>query len=268
MAFCFCPLRSGSSGNALFVQAGSTRVLVDAGLSGRAVERALAEIGADPTTIQAILITHEHSDHIAGAGILSKRWNIPVYATEKTWLAMDHKTCMRGAAPSNRVAFAPDEAFYVRDLAVAPFAIPHDAADPVGFSLMHGNRKICIATDLGHISGGWMRALAGADLALLEANHDPDMLRACPRYHPSLKARILGRRGHLSNEDSGAALTQLAETGLRHVILGHLSGETNTPALAYETVCATLREAGIAPGGDVQVDMAHRDRIGKFYEIQ
>lgn len=267
MPFCFCPLRSGSSGNALFVQAGEARILVDAGLSGRAVERALAEIGAAPDTLSAILVSHEHSDHIAGAGILSRRFNLPVYATEGTWLAMDDKPCMRGVALENRRLIASDASFYIRDIAVSPFSIPHDAADPVGFALHYGGRKICIATDIGHIAGSWLRALHGADLVLLEANHDPDLLRASTRYHARLKARILGKRGHLSNHDSGAALTELAEGGLRNVILGHLSAETNSPELAYGTVTAALLAAGIQPGKDMQVDMAWRDRIGTYYEI-
>lgn len=267
MSYYFCPLRSGSSGNALFVQAGPVRVLVDAGLSGKAVESALAEIDVAADTLNAILVTHEHSDHIAGAGVLSRRYGLPVYATEGTWLAMENKACMKGVALQNRIAFANDASFYVRDLAVSPFSIPHDAADPVGFSLLHGGRKICIATDLGHIASGWMGALQDADLVLLEANHDPDMLRASTHYHARLKARIMGKRGHLSNDDSGTALTELVEAGLRRVILGHLSAETNSPELAYSTVCAALTEAGVKVGGDVQVDMAWRNRTGHLYEI-
>lgn len=267
MALCFCPLRSGSSGNVLFVQAGNTRVLVDAGLSGRAVERALDEIGVTMDTISAILVTHEHSDHIAGAGILSKRHDIPVYATEGTWAAMDTKACMKGVTLKNRRMFESGGDFYVQDLAVASFAIPHDAADPVGFALMHGGRKLCVATDLGHIEKGWIQAVSGADLVLLEANHDPELLRASTRYHARLKSRILGRKGHLSNGDSGTALTTLVESGLTHVVLGHLSAETNTPELAHKTVCDTLTAAGIKPGNDIRVDMAWRDRIGHFYEI-
>ncbi len=267
MPFCFCPLRSGSSGNALFVQAGVTRVLVDAGLSGRAVERALKDIGVAPDTLSAILLTHEHSDHIQGVGVLSRRFDLPVYATEGTWGALEGKPGMEGVAPKNRIAFAAGEGFYVRDLAVSPFSIPHDAADPVGFSLMYGNQKLSIATDIGHISPGWMNALHGADLALLESNHDPSMLRMSARYPARLKARILGKRGHLSNPDCGKALCQLVKLGLRHVILGHLSAETNTPALALDTVCAVLEEEGIRPQDDVSVDLAYRDRTGRFYEI-
>lgn len=267
MSFCFCPLRSGSSGNALFVQAGGVRVLVDAGLSGKAVERAMGDIGATPDTLGAILITHEHTDHTAGVGVLSRRWDLPVYATEDTWIAMEAKGCLGEVALKNRRTFANDQDFYVGDLAVSPFSIPHDAADPVGFALYHAGRKLCVATDLGHISHGWMKAIEGSDLVLLEANHDPDLLRASTRYHARLKSRILGKRGHLSNADSGSALTELAELGLRHVILGHLSAETNTPELAHSTVCERLQEAGIRPGDDIQVDLAYRDRTGGLYEI-
>ena len=264
----FCPLRSGSNGNALLAQGGGTRVLIDAGLSGREMERLLGERGTGPDTLQGILISHEHSDHIKGAGILSKRWNLPVYATEATWAAMEGKPGIDGVALKNRRTFAPGEDFYIRDLAISPFSIPHDAADPVGFSVLYGGRKLCVATDLGHIDSGWMRALAGANLVLLESNHDPDLLRSHARYPARLKVRILGRNGHLSNADCGSALTRLAQAGLTHVILGHLSGETNTPALAYETVVQVLRESGVSAGKDILVDLAYRDRTGGLYTIE
>ncbi|MDR0929553.1 MAG: MBL fold metallo-hydrolase [Oscillospiraceae bacterium] len=262
MSFCFCPLRSGSGGNALFVQAGRARVLVDAGLSGKKIECALGEIGIAPETLTGIIISHEHSDHIQGAGVLSRRYDLPLYATEGTWRAMGDQR----VADKNRRVFAVGEDFFIRDLAIAPFAIPHDAAEPVGFSLLHAGRKICIATDLGHIAPGWTQALRGADLVLLEANHDPDRLRASIRYSAHLKARILGRQGHLSNGDCGQVLVQLAQSGLRHAILGHMSEETNTPELAFDTVSAALQEAGVRPQ-DMRVDLAYRDRTGGLYEV-
>lgn len=267
MPFCFCPLRSGSSGNSLFVEGGRTRVLVDAGLSGRMIERALCDLSVSPDTLQAILITHEHSDHIKGAGILSRRYDVPVYATESTWLAMEEKPDFSGIALKNRRVFVPEEDFYIGDLAVSPFPIPHDAADPVGFALMHRGKKICVATDLGHIAAGWMKALVDSDLLLMESNHDPDMLRSHMRYPAMLKRRILGAKGHLSNEDCGLAISRLVKKGLCNVILGHLSGETNTPELAKQTVCSVLVNEGIRPGIDVQVDMALRDQMGKLYQV-
>lgn len=267
MSFCFCPLRSGSSGNSLYVQAGHTRILVDAGLSGKTVEQALCDLAVSPGTLQAILITHEHSDHIKGAGILSRRYDLPVYATEGTWIAMESKPGMDGIALRNRRVFASDEDFYIGDLAVSPFSIPHDAADPVGFALLHTGRKLCVATDLGHIAAGWMKALSGADLLLMESNYDPDMLRDHHWYSSMLKKRIQGNRGHLSNGDCGVALSRLVKMGLCHVILGHLSAETNTPELARSTVCDALASEGIQPGVDVQVDIALRDCMGRLYTI-
>ncbi len=268
MSFCFCPLRSGSSGNALFVQAGGVRILVDAGLSARTVEQALRDIGAAPDTLGGILVTHEHSDHIRGVGILSKRWALPVYATEKTWAAMKSKPGINGVALKNRRAFAPFQDFYIRDLAVSPFSIPHDAADPVGFSLLYGSRKICVATDLGHVANGWMRALSGANLVLIEANHDPRLLQASARYPERLKRRILGNKGHLSNQDCGEALSRLVEEGVRHAILGHMSAETNTPELAKETILTALITRKIRIGTDIQVDLALREETGSFYTIE
>lgn len=267
MSFCFCPLRSGSSGNALLVQAGSVRVLVDAGLTGRALSESLAQLSATPDSLSAILISHEHSDHICGVGVISRRHDLPVYATEKTWAAMDTKKSIGQIAPKNRRLLCANEDLYIHDLCVSPFSIPHDAADPVGFSILYGGKKLCIATDIGHLSDSWMHALTGANLLLLEANHDLDMMARSTRYPAVLKRRILGRRGHLSNADSGKAISMLVESGLSHVILGHLSAETNTPAIAEQTVCAALLSCGITPHKDVRVDIAHRDRIGNLYTL-
>lgn len=267
MSIAFCPLRSGSSGNSLFVSAGGANLLLDAGLSGKTVEEALRAAGGDPTQLCGILVSHEHSDHIKGVGVLSRRYDLPVYATEKTWLAMENKPGMQNIALKNRRVFTANESFYIRNLAVTPFSIPHDAADPVGFALESDGRKLCVATDLGHIAKGWMTAVSGADLLLLESNHDPDMLFASERYTSALKARIYGTRGHLSNDDCGKALVRLAETGVRNVILGHLSQETNNPELAFNTVCRTLCDNGIKPQEDLRVDLAWRDRMGGYYEI-
>lgn len=267
MPLYFSPLRSGSSGNALYVGTDRTRVLVDAGLSGRMVEGALRGVEVDPATLQAILVTHEHSDHIKGVAILSRRYNLPVYATEGTWLALERKPGFDAVALKNRRVFTAGEGFYIGDLTVCPFPIPHDAADPVGFSLLNGGRKLCVATDIGHVASPWMQAVKGADLALLESNHDPRLLQASVRYPAVLKRRILGKRGHLSNADCGEALIQLFASGLRHAILGHLSAETNTPALARETVLTTLLRERIRPGVDVQVDLAPRDACGGYYAL-
>jgi len=266
LSFYFCPLRSGSSGNVLFAQAGDVRLLIDAGLSGRMVESLLQEVQAPPDTFSGILVTHEHSDHIKGVGILSKRFHLPVYATEGTWLEMESKGNGSGILPENRRIIQAGERFFIHDLCVEPFSIPHDAREPVGYSLLYGGHKVSIATDLGHLSPSWLKAVEGADLLLLEANHDPSLLQVS-RYPARLRTRIAGQRGHLSNEECGAALARLYKTGVRRAILGHLSGETNLPELAYNTVCQVLDDHGISVGGHMLVDMAWREKTGGLYEI-
>lgn len=265
MSMFFCPLYSGSSGNCLFVQNGSTRLLIDAGKSGKTITDALEKIGAAPETISGLLITHEHSDHIQGVGVLARKYGIPVYATSDTWFAMDGKV---GKIPGDlRREIAPGQGFYLGDLCVEPFSIPHDAADPVGYRLWGGNISISTATDLGHFSESVYSAIRGSDMVLLESNHDPDMLKRNPHYSASLKYRILGNLGHLSNESCADALVKLITGGTRHVLLGHLSGENNTPELAM-TVSRTVTEReGILPGRDVDLGVAYRDRIGKVYQL-
>lgn len=266
MEMTFCPLFSGSSGNALFVQAGRTRVLIDAGKPGKTITEALGSIGVEPQTLDAILITHEHSDHIAGAGVMARRYRLPVYATVETWAAMDAKV---GAIPTNlRRTFDKKQDFYLGDLGVVPFAIPHDAADPVGYRLWCGGVSIATATDLGHFSKAVGQAVAGSSLVLLESNHDPDMLKRNPYYSAYLKQRILSNRGHLSNEACADALLQLVESGVRNVILGHLSGENNLPELALGTSERRAQEAGLRLGQDLNLDLAWRDRVGSVYTLK
>ena len=262
----FCPLYSGSSGNALFCQYGNTRLLIDAGKSGKTIEDALASIGADIRTISGVLITHEHSDHISGAGVLARKYNLPLYATRETWVAMEDKV---GKIPPGMVReIEAGRDFWLGDIGVVPFSIPHDAADPVGFRLYGGNLSISTATDLGHFSENVYANVAGSTLVLLESNHDPDMLRANPHYSQMLKARILGDRGHLSNEACSRALLRLIGAGTAEIILGHLSGENNSPALAGRTAAAALKREGIRPEEDVRVRIALRDEVGSVYILK
>lgn len=264
MPFVFCPLYSGSGGNALYLAAGDTRLLIDAGMPAKRVLASLETLGVAAETLNGILITHEHSDHIRGAGPLSRKLNLPIYASTGTWDAMEGK--LGEIAPRNQRAFRAGEDFYVRDIGVEPFAIPHDAADPVGFCLLHKGRKVVVATDLGRIETNWMRAASGADLLLIESNHDLRMLET-GSYPQRLKTRIRGRNGHLSNADCGKALCELASTGVRTSILGHLSPENNLPELAYQTVQDALAAQGIRCGQDFHLDIAWRDRIGTYYTI-
>ena len=261
----FCPLYSGSSGNALFVQYGETRVLIDAGKSGRMITEALAFIGEDPKNLDAILVTHEHTDHVAGVGILARKLHVPVYATGGTWRGMGWKV---GDIPADQQrVFEAGESFFIGKLEVAPFAIPHDANEPVGFRLWGGEHSIATATDLGYFPKELLDRVGGADLVLLESNHDPDMLMANDHYSQALKKRILGRRGHLSNEACAEAAVLLRDTGVRNLILGHLSGENNTPRLALETTEARCEIEGMKLGEDIRIDVAYRDRVGAVYTI-
>jgi len=264
MDFRVCSLFSGSSGNSTYIGTEKTHILVDAGLPGRNIIAGLKEIGIDGRELKGILITHEHSDHIRGAGILSRKFNLPIYANEGTWEAMDSK--IGKVASNNRRIFTNNMDFYMDDINVQPYEIPHDAADPVGFSLYFQNKKISITTDLGHTNSKIIKTVMDSDLVILEANHDLDMLKAGP-YPMYLKKRILGKKGHLSNEDSGKTLLELIKGRVTHVLLAHLSKQNNYPQLAYQTVVDILESNGVRVGQDILVDMTYRDRASNFYHI-
>lgn len=266
MRFTFCPLYSGSSGNALFIGAGNTRVLIDAGMTGKAIEEALRQIGVLPETLNGIAVTHEHSDHVKGVGIISRKYHVPVYANERTWNAMART--VGNVAPGNRRIFSDEEDFYIGDLALFPFSIPHDAADPVGYRVYYGGRSVATATDMGYVKKSVVKTLAGVDVLLLESNHDPDLLMRNPHYSLYLKQRILGNHGHLSNLASAEGLLALMDTGVREVVLGHLSGENNTPELAMATHTERLSQAGARVGEDVRLSVAWRDRVSRKFEIE
>lgn len=253
MPMTFCPLCSGSSGNASYLEAGGVRLLIDAGVTGKRMTELLHEIDIQAHTIDAILVTHEHSDHISGVGVLSRKYNIPIYADAACFEKMLPSI---GEIPArNRRVFEPDHEFYIKTVRVLPFSIPHDCAHPVGYALCCGGRKVSVMTDIGHVTGAMMDAVADSDLLLIEANHDVDMLKA-GSYPYALKQRILGGTGHLCNEDSGLVLAKLHERGIKNVILGHLSNENNTPELALVTVKTVLEEAGVAD--DMFVTVAER----------
>ncbi len=266
MEMYFCPLYSGSSGNALFCQYGDTRLLIDAGKPGKAIAEALESIGVKPETISGVLITHEHTDHIAGAGVLARKYKWPIYATPGTWRGIGDK--IGRVSPELKQEITPGREFYLGDIGVTPFGIPHDAAQPVGFRLWGGSLSISTATDLGVFTDEVYRHIAGSSLVLLESNHDPEMLRSNPHYAPALKQRILSDRGHLSNDACAQALLRLIAGGTGSVILGHLSGENNTPGLARRVSEKALDREGIRPGRDVGLQVALRDQVGEVYCIR
>lgn len=259
----FCPLYSGSSGNALLVLADGAAILVDAGLPGRVVAEALAAAGVAPEQLSGILVTHEHSDHVKGVGILARRYRLPVYANAGTWRGM---LPLIGEIPPAQVrVFETERDFYLGGVNVLPYKTPHDANESVGFVFQSGGSKLSILTDAGHINERMLDAVSGSGLILIESNHDVEMLKA-GRYPFPLKRRILGDEGHLSNDACGAALTALYGRGVRRAVLGHLSRENNFESLALETVRAALRASDV-PDEAFALSVAHRDRVGEVYEV-
>lgn len=257
----FIPLCSGSSGNATYIEAGDQRILVDAGVSCRRLCGFLEQVGADPRHLSAVLVTHEHTDHTKGLAVLSKKYNVPIYANADTWGAL-WRQCP-GIPPSNAVTFESDEDFYLGNVCVHPFTTPHDAVHSVGYTFRYNGKKGAVCTDIGHVDKRLLELLSGSDVLLLEANHDVDMLMAGP-YPYALKQRILSGRGHLCNEDCGRALVQLRATGVKNVLLGHLSSENNYPPLAIATVRGVLEEAGIT---DVSLALCLKDTPAGVFEV-
>lgn len=259
----FVTLASGSGGNAALVSCGQTHILLDAGISARRITTALRALGVDPHRLSGVLITHEHADHISGLATLTKQLNLPVYATAPTLDALAVKV---PAIAHNRLGrfFAPGESFPLGELWVEPFATSHDAVCSVGYAISGGDSRLVLCTVLGYISPTVERAVAGCDLLVCEANHDEEWVRTGP-YPYYLKQRVLGRRGHLSNE-AGAQLALLAaQSGARAIVLAHLSAENNTPAHALEVVGRALRQAGF--GDSVTLEAAPRKEPGRVYHL-
>lgn len=246
-------LRSGSRGNASLVSGGNTKLLVDCGVSGKSVTSALADVDVYPDDISAIAVTHEHIDHIAGIGVMMRRYHIPVWANAATWAAMESQVGKIDKSLVN--IFDNDSSFEIGEIGVKPFSIPHDAADPVGYSFMCGDEKVAVATDIGELKKDLFEAIRGSKTVLLESNHDVNMLEI-GKYPPQLKRRIRGKLGHLSNDDAGRAAEFLVRLGTERIILGHLSEENNYPELARQTVICVLNDAGIKCGRDVLLGVA------------
>jgi phosphoribosyl 1,2-cyclic phosphodiesterase len=231
--------------------------LIDAGLSGKRVQAGLTSIEVDPKTLTGIFVTHEHRDHVHGVGVLSRRFNLPIYANAKTWLGM--KDIIGKIAPENRKVFTSSEAFFLGDLQVEPFEVHHDALEPNGYNFRYRGKQVTLLTDTGYVCDQIERKIKGADLYLVESNHDPEMLRM-GSYPWPLKQRIKGKFGHLSNEDCGMMMSRVLAYREEIVLLGHLSGENNFPELAFRTVADVLRTQGFSPEEDVNLSMTYRDR--------
>ncbi|MGN1326966.1 MAG: MBL fold metallo-hydrolase [Clostridia bacterium] len=261
--FKFCSLFSGSTGNSLLVETENSKVLIDAGESTKKIVDALSLVNVDISDIDGILVTHEHTDHIKSLGTISKKYNIPVYANAETWKAMPEQE--EKILSDNKKTFLVNEKFEIKDLSFKPFSIPHDATNPCGFNVFNKDKKISIATDLGHITPEILNNLEKSSFALLEANCDPNILRYS-RYPYSLKQRISGPNGHLSNNNSGEIVSMLMKTGLTRVMLGHLSKENNFPELAYKTVVEEIINNHYDES-DIKVKVAKRDGPSDVIDI-
>ena len=261
----FCSLYSGSSGNSMFIASEHAKILIDAGLPGKKIDDALKIIGENPGDIDGIFVTHEHSDHIRGIGVLSRKYDIPIYTNSDTWSAMEAGI---GKIKEHNVRIMDRRStLSIKDLDITSFNIPHDAVAPVGYTMHYKRKKISVTTDFGIYTEEIRDNIKDSDIILLESNHDVNMLKFGP-YPYNLKRRILSEVGHLSNEDCGKAIVDLIRyKPNKKIILGHLSGTNNHPDLALETVIGVLRENDIVSKLDIELTMADRHSPSNIIEI-
>lgn len=255
----FCPLFSGSSGNSYYVGASGGGILIDAGRSAKQIELALRANGLDPGGVQAIFVTHEHSDHIQGVRVMASRYGIPVYSSQGTLEGMEQAGALNGKFACDVIDKHGIEAAGMR---VVPFRTSHDSRESVGY-VIHtpDDRRIAVATDLGYLSETVFEAVSGCDLLAIESNHDIGMLQNgfYPYY---LKRRILSKRGHLSNDACAGELPAFVQSGTTRIVLAHLSQENNVPELAYQTALCSLTTCGMRQGIDFELMVAPRENTG------
>lgn len=253
---------SGSSGNCSLLTDGKTNILVDCGTSGKRATESLSKLSVPANRINAIVVTHEHIDHTKGVGILSRKFNIPIYATEGTHARADF-----GKISYELIhTVSPDITYDINGIGVTPFSIPHDAQDPCGYIFSDGKRRVATATDIGIMTEQIISRLSGCEDILLESNHDIDMLRF-GEYPYALKQRILSDVGHLSNKAAAKAAYELIKRGTKHIMLGHLSDKNNMPDIAQMETYNYLTENGVKVGTDMTLQVAKRYEITPFTDI-
>lgn len=262
----FCSLYSGSSGNCILIGSEKTKVLIDCGLPGKKVIEALDRIKQDPTEIKAIFVTHEHSDHIKGVGIISRKFDIPVYTNQLTWDAMAPKI---GKVKESNIKIIDKRSLtIIDDLQIQAFNIPHDAIAAMGYTVKEESGKSAsVVTDIGTFTEEIRQNVVDSEILLLEANHDQEMVKFGP-YHYDLKRRVLSEVGHLCNEDCGQAIVELMKDGkFRRIVLGHLSNTNNIPELAYKAVVNILEENGLDYKEDLKLTIAKRHEPSNYIKI-
>lgn len=252
------PLASGSTGNSFLIQTDSAAILVDAGLSGKQMQERIAKTGTDPAELKGIIVSHGHTDHVKGVGVLSRKFKIPVWMNRGTW-----RVAERNVGKLHSLDFfETGRIFQVAGLRIHPFSVPHDCADPVGFRISSHSCRMGIATDLGTATGLVAGVLAGVHVVVLESNHDPEMLRDGP-YPWELKQRVRGRLGHLSNNESATLLQRIVSDELQAVILAHMSETNNRSDLALKCARESLCDF-VANNGKVYC--ASQDKVGPTIE--
>lgn len=263
----FLSIASGSSGNSIYAGSADTHILIDAGISNKRIEEGLNSAEISCKDLNAIFVTHEHSDHIQALGVLARKYDIPIYATERTVIEIKNKISLGQYSNSIFRIIKSDEDFQVGDIKVHPFSVYHDAADPVGYRLESGGKSLAVATDMGHFDDYIVNNLLGLDTVLLESNHDVRMLEAGP-YPYVLKRRILSDCGHLSNENCGKLLCRILNDSIKKVFLGHLSKENNHPDVALESVrCEIFENACKYMPDDVDIEVSSREHPGKLLDL-
>lgn len=263
----YLSIASGSSGNCSFVSSDNTSLLVDVGISKKKIQDGLKSIDRDFSDINGILITHEHIDHTRGLGVISRNYNIPIYATHDTCEEIGNISSLGEFDQSLLVPIEPDKPFDIGDIHVEAHSIWHDAADPVCYTFKNNDYKISVATDMGDYDDYIVNALKDSDVLLVEANHDVRMLQVGP-YPYHLKQRILGKRGHLSNDKSGQLIKDILNDHIKAIFLGHLSKENNYPELAYETVKLTLMDNPYTDDvRDFNLQVADRNACGPLINL-
>ncbi len=257
-----CNLASGSKGNCTYVESDGARVLIDIGVSPKYVETCLSEMGINPSDIGAILITHEHSDHIKGVASFAKKYNVDIWCAE----------VLRGCLYSQLTGcgdllktYSSD--FNIEDLHVVPFPLSHDSVACFGYKLIEGDASVSVVTDLGYCPESVFKIIQASAIVYLEANYDPEMLFAC-NYPPFLKKRIMGNCGHMSNKDCAYVAERLAYSGTRQIVLSHISENSNTQFLAYTTVKNYLESKGVIVGQNIRLDVSNQNARGTIYKIR
>lgn len=262
-----CSIASGSSGNCVYVGSDTTHLLMDVGISGKRTEEGLHALGLTMRDIDGICITHEHADHISGLGVLARKYGVPIYATRGTAEAIRQNAAVGEIDESLFRLVVPDTRCIIKDISLYPVRTSHDAADPVAYRIDYDGRRVGILTDLGCYNDYTVECLRNLDLLYLEANHDVHMLQVGP-YPYYLKQRILGERGHLSNESAGKLLSRLLHDNMQAIVLGHLSKENNLPELAYESVRVEVTMADNQySGNDFPMYVAKRSEVSEVIEV-